>query len=152
MVDYFKEEANKEFKDLMTQMLSNPPLELMQKFASVMSIQQMTTPHMQIILVPQPPYSTDCTVVPSFIVSMGNKVRYLVDDITRPVACTLVIRYGIKNHRTKKVAKGLDILGRKFHGSDILEDYCRVEVTTVVQGFKDDILDIHGPKGIETLG
>jgi hypothetical protein len=37
--DYFKQEAKKEFKDLMSQMLSNPPLELMQQLASVMSIQ-----------------------------------------------------------------------------------------------------------------
>jgi hypothetical protein len=42
--DYFRQEAKKEFKDLMSQMLSNPPLELMQQLASVMSIQQMTTP------------------------------------------------------------------------------------------------------------
>jgi hypothetical protein len=42
--DYFKQEAKKEFKDLMSQMLSNPPLELMQQLASVMSVQQMTTP------------------------------------------------------------------------------------------------------------
>jgi hypothetical protein len=68
------------------------------------------------------------------------------------VACTLVIRYGINNHCTKKVGIGLAIPGRKFHGSDIPDDYCRVEVTTVVQGSKDDMLDIRGPEGIETLG
>jgi hypothetical protein len=39
MADYFKEEAKKEFKDLMSQMLSNPPLELIQQLASVMSVQ-----------------------------------------------------------------------------------------------------------------
>jgi hypothetical protein len=39
MVDYFKEEATKEFKDLMSQMLSNHPLELVQQLASVMSVQ-----------------------------------------------------------------------------------------------------------------
>jgi hypothetical protein len=32
------EEAKKEFKDLMSQMLLNPPLELMQQLVSVMSI------------------------------------------------------------------------------------------------------------------
>jgi hypothetical protein len=42
--DYFKQEAKKEFKDLMSQMLSNPPPELMQQLASAMSVQQMTTP------------------------------------------------------------------------------------------------------------
>jgi hypothetical protein len=49
------------------------------------------------------------------------------------------------------VAISLAILGRKFHGSHILEDYCRVEVTTIIQGSKDDILGIPGPEGIETL-
>jgi hypothetical protein len=87
---------------------------------------------MQLIPVAQPLSSTDCTTVPSCVVLIGNKVHYLVDDITRPTACTLVIRYGINNHRMKKVAIGLAILGRKFHGSDIPEDYCRVEVTMVV--------------------
>jgi hypothetical protein len=43
MTDYLKEDANKEFKDLMSQMLSNQPLELMQQLASAMSVQQMTT-------------------------------------------------------------------------------------------------------------
>jgi hypothetical protein len=36
--DYFKQETKKEFKDLMSQMLSNPPPELMQQLASVMSV------------------------------------------------------------------------------------------------------------------
>jgi hypothetical protein len=68
------------------------------------------------------------------------------------VACTLVIRYGINNQRTKKVATGLAIPGHKFHGNDIPEEYCRVEVTTIIQGSEDDMLDIPGPEGIETLG
>jgi hypothetical protein len=34
LLDYFKQEAKKEFKDLMSQMLSNPPPELMQLLAS----------------------------------------------------------------------------------------------------------------------
>jgi hypothetical protein len=37
--DYFKQEAKKEFKLLMSQMLSNPPPELMQQLASAMSVQ-----------------------------------------------------------------------------------------------------------------
>ena len=152
MADYFKEEAKKEFKAMMSQMLSNPPPELMQQLASAMSVQQMTTPQIQIIPAAQPPASTDCTTLPSSVASTGNKDRYPVDDITRPVACTLVIRYGINNKRTKKVATGLAIPGRKFHGNDIPEEYCRVEVTTVVQGYEDDMLDIPGPEGIETLG
>jgi hypothetical protein len=79
----------------------------------------MTTPQLQIILAAQLPTSTDCTTIPSSVMSMGNKVRYLVDDITRPVTCTLVIRYDINNDRTKKVGTGVAIPGRKFHGSDI---------------------------------
>ena len=154
MADYFKEEAKKEFKGLMSEMLSNPPPELMQQLAmaSAMSVQQMTTPQMQIIPAAQTPASTEGTTIPSSVASTGNKVRYPVDDITRPVACTLVIRYGINNQRTKKVATGLAIPGRKFHGNDIPEEYCRVEVTTVVQGYEDDMLDIPGPEGIEKLG
>jgi hypothetical protein len=89
--------------------------------------------------------------VPSSIASTGNKVHYPVHDITRHVACTLVIRYGINNHHTKKVSIGLVIPRHKFHGSDILEDYYREEVTTIVQGSKGDMLDIPGPEGIETL-
>jgi hypothetical protein len=50
------------------------------------------------------------------------------------------------------VGTSLAIPGRKFHGSDIPYDYCRVEVTTVIQGSKDDMLDIPRDKGIETLG
>jgi hypothetical protein len=150
--DYFKQEAKKEFKDLMSQMLSNPPLELMQQLASAMTVQQMTTPQLQIILAAQPPVSTDCTTIPSFVASTGNKVHYSVDDITRPVTYTPLIRYSINNNRMKKVGTGVAIPGRKFHGSDIPDDYCRVEVTTVVQVFEDDMLDIPGPEGIETLG
>jgi hypothetical protein len=52
----------------------------------------------------------------------------------------------------KKLTTCLTIPGRKFHENDILEDYCRVEVTMVVQGLEDDMLDIHGPKGIKTFG
>jgi hypothetical protein len=150
--DYFKQEAKKEFKDLMSQMLSNPPPELMQHLASVMSIQQMTTPQLQIIPAAQPLASTDCTTFPSSVASTGNKVCYPVDDITRPVMCTLVIRYGINNNHTKKVGTSIAIPGCKFHGSDIPDDYYRVEVTMVVQGSEDDMLDIPGPEGIETLG
>jgi hypothetical protein len=150
--DYFKQQAKKEFKDLMSQMLSNPPPELMQQLASVMSVQQMTTPQLQIIPAAQPPACIDCTTVPSYVASTRNKVCYPVDDITRLVTCTLVIRYGINNNRMKKVGTDIVIPGSKFHGSDIPDDYCRVEVTLVVQGSEDDMLDIPGPEGIETLG
>jgi hypothetical protein len=63
MTEYFKEEAKKEFKDLMSQVLSNAPLELMQQLASAMFVPQMITqpPQMQA----QPPSSIDCTTVPS---------------------------------------------------------------------------------------
>jgi hypothetical protein len=68
------------------------------------------------------------------------------------VACSLVIRYGINNDRTREVAIGLAILGRKYHESDIPEDYYKVEVSTFVQGYKDDMLHILGPESIEKLG
>jgi hypothetical protein len=126
-------------------------LELIQQLASVMSVQKMIISQMQIILAANLPASTDCTTRPSSVASTRNKVCYLVDDITRPMVCRLVIRYGINNHCTKKVPIGLAILGRKFHRSDIPEHYYRVEATTVVQGSEDDMLDIPGPKGIETL-
>jgi hypothetical protein len=48
------------------------------------------------------------------------------------MACTVVIRYGINNHRMKKVGTNIAIPGRKFHGSDIPDDYCREEVSMVV--------------------
>jgi hypothetical protein len=87
---------------------------------------------MQIIPAAQPSSSTNCMTVLSFVASMGNKVRYPVDYITRHVACTLVIRYGINNHHTKKVATCVAITRHKFHGRNILEDYCRAEVMKVV--------------------
>jgi hypothetical protein len=68
------------------------------------------------------------------------------------VTCTVVIRYGINNNHAKKVGTDYAILGHEFHRSDIPDDYCRVEVTTIVQGSEDDMLDIPGPEGIETLG
>jgi hypothetical protein len=83
----------------------------------------MTTPQLQIIPAAQPPASTDCTIVTSSFASVGNKVCYLVDDITRPVMCTLVIRYGINNNHTKKVGTSVAIPGHKFHGSNIPDDY-----------------------------
>jgi hypothetical protein len=35
------------------------------------------------------------------------------------VTCTLVVRYGINNNRTKKLGTDIAIPGCKFHGSDI---------------------------------
>ena len=54
--------------------------------------------------------------------------------------------------RRKQVATGLAIPGREFHSVPILEAFCRVEVQTVVPGQEDNMLDIPGPEGIETLG
>jgi hypothetical protein len=76
---------------------------------------------------------TQCTTtIPSSVASTANKVHYPVDDIDKPMACSQVIRYGINNHRTREVAIGLEIPGHKYHESDILEDYCKVEVSMVV--------------------
>jgi hypothetical protein len=83
---------------------------------------------------------------------MATNVRYPVDDIDRPTPCSLVIRYGLNNIRTREVATGFVIPGRQYHGRDILDDYYRVEVSKVIQGYEDDMLDIPGPKGIEKLG
>jgi hypothetical protein len=43
MESYFKEEAKKDFQEMMSKILSNPPPELMQRLVSAMSAQQMST-------------------------------------------------------------------------------------------------------------
>jgi hypothetical protein len=43
-------------------------------------------------------------------------------------------------------------LGRQYHGRDIPEEYCKVEVSTVVQGYEDNMLEIADLEGIEKLG
>jgi len=91
-------------------------------------------------------------VVPSSIASTKDKVRYPVDEIDSLVPCSLVIRYGFNNNHTREVATGLEIPWCQFHGSEISEDYCRVEVLTTVQGYEEDMLDISGLEGIEKLG
>jgi hypothetical protein len=81
---------------------------------------------MQLITVDQPS-ATECPTVPSSITSTGNKDRYPIDDIIRPVSCSLFIRYDINNIRTKEVATYLLILGHQFHGREIPEDYCTLQ-------------------------
>jgi len=88
------------------------------------------------VVTPTP--SQQATVVSSSVTSARNKDRYPVDEIKSPVHCSLVIRYGLNKNRTREVATGLAILGRQFHGSKILENYCRVEVLIVVQGYEDE--------------
>jgi len=151
MARYLKEEAKKEFREMMGKLLQDPPPELMQKLASAVSNQQMSAqaPQMQLV-----PVVSQCpTDIPSSVTSTTNKVHYPVDDIVAPMPCSLVIRYGINNHRTREVAMGKAIPGGcKYHGADIPKDYYRVEVSTVVQGYEDEILDIPGPEDIEKLG
>jgi hypothetical protein len=134
MKSYFKKEAKKDFQEMMSKILSDPHPELMQHLASAMSAQQMSTqaPQMQLVPTTQPLVIQCTTTIPSSAVSTANKVHYPVDDIDRAVACSLVIRYGINNHRTREVAVGLAIPGRKYRESDIPEDYCKVEVSMVV--------------------
>ena len=103
-------------------------------------------------LVVTPTTTKQAPVVPSSVASIGDKVCYLVDKINSPVPCSLVIRYEFNNNCTRKVATGLVILECQFHGREIPEDYCRVEVLRVVQGYKDNMLDSFGPHGIEKLG
>jgi len=52
MATYFQEEAKKDFQEMMGKLLENPSPELMQKLASVMSNQQMSTQAPQMQLVP----------------------------------------------------------------------------------------------------
>jgi hypothetical protein len=93
------------------------------------------------------------TIIPSSVASMANKDHYLVDDIITCTPCSLVIRCGINNHCTREVATSKAIPGGpKYHGVDIPKDYYRVEVSTVVQGYEDEILDIPGPEDIVKLG
>jgi len=108
---------------------------------------------MQLVLVVAQQLVSACpTEMPSSVMSIGNKAHYPVDDIVNPVPRSLVIRYGLNNHYIREVATGKAILGGpKYHGVDIPEDYCRVEVLTVVQGYKDKMLDILGPENIEKL-
>jgi hypothetical protein len=104
MESYFKEEAKKDFQEMMSKILFDPPPELMQRLVSAMSAQQI-----QLVPTTQPLVTQCITTIPSSVASTANKVHYPVDDIDRPVACSLVIRYGINNHRTREVAVGLAI-------------------------------------------
>jgi hypothetical protein len=105
---------------------------------------------MQLVPTTQP-LVTQFTTIPSSVASKTNKVHYLVDNIDRSVACSLVITYGVNNHRTREVAVGLVIPGCKYHECDIPEDYCKVEVSTVVQGYEDDMLDILVRRALRNL-
>ena len=93
--------------------------------------------------------SQQAPVVPSSVASTGNKDRYPVHEIESHIPCSLIISYGLNNNHTREVAIGLAIPRCQFHGSDIPQDYCRVEV---VQGYEDDMLDNPSLKGIEKLG
>ena len=93
----------------------------------------------------------DSPIVPSSIRSTPNREHYAVDDIVAPTACSLVISYGITNVRTIEVATGMVILGHDYHNKNMPEEYCRVEVLTVVEGHRDDFLDIPTPDGVEKL-
>jgi len=95
---------------------------------------------------------SDSPIVPSSIGSTANREHYAVDDIVAPTACSLVISYGITNVHTIEVATGMVILGRDYHNNKNPEEYCRVEVLTVMEGHKDDFLDIPTPDGVEKLG
>jgi hypothetical protein len=97
-------------------------------------------------------HPSDCPKVPSRIGSTANKEHYAVDDIVGPLVCSLDISYSITNVRTIQVAISMVIPDRKFHGDTIPNDYIRVEVLTVVEGHKDDLLDIPTKEGIEKLG
>ena len=109
---------------------------------------------MQLVsLVSQPLVAQSETIIPSSVASTANKDHNLIDDIVTSTPCSLVIRYGINNHRTREVSTGKAIPGGpKYHGADIPKDYCIVEVSTMVQGYEDEILEIPGPEEIVKLG
>jgi len=94
---------------------------------------------MQVVLVvSQPLVAQSETIIPSSVATLTNKDHYLVEDIVTSMPWSLVIRYGINNHRIKEAAMGKVIPeGPKYHGADIPKDYYRVEVSTVVQGYED---------------
>ena len=73
-----------------------------------MSIQQMMTQALQLQLVPT--MVTQTTIVPSSVASTGHKDHYPVNDIDMLVPCSLAIRYGINNIRTREVATRFAIL------------------------------------------
>jgi len=84
----------------MSKILPNPPPELMQRLATTMSSQLSGQPP-QMQLVVAPTTTEQAPVVPSSIAPTGDKVRYPVDEIDSPVPCSLVIRYGFNNNRTR---------------------------------------------------
>ena len=81
---------------------------------------------------------------------MGHKDHYLVNDIDMPLPCSLVIRYGINNIHTREVATGFAI--PQYPGRDIPEKYCKVEVSTAVEGYEDNMLEVADPLGFDKLG
>jgi hypothetical protein len=114
MATYFLEEAKEDFHEMMGKLLENPPPELMQKLASAVSNQLISTqaPQMQLVpVVSQPLVAQSERIIPSSVASTTNKDHYPVDDIVTCTPCSLVIRYGINNHRTREVATGKAILG-----------------------------------------
>jgi len=141
---------------MMGKLLENPPPELMQKLVSAVLNQHMSTqaPQMQLVLVvSQPLVAQSETIIPSSVASTANMDHYPVDDIVTSTPCSLVIRSRINNHRTREVATGKAIPGGpKYHGADIPKYYCRVEVSTMVQEYEDEILDIPGLENIVKLG
>jgi len=94
----------------------------------------------------------DSPIVPSSMGSTTNREHYAVDDIVALTACSLVLSYGITNVRTIEVATGMVIPGRDYHNKKMLEEYCRVKVLTVMEGHRDDFLDIPTPDDVEKLG
>ena len=93
----------------------------------------------------------DSPIVPSSIGSTANRLHYAVDDIITPTTCSLVISYGITNIRMIEVATGMVILGHDYHNMKMPEEYCRVEVLIVMEGYRDDFLDMPTLDGVEKL-
>jgi len=158
MKDFFEQQAAKKFRDLMEDFVKNPDPEVMKRLAGAVSAQQMSSQapsYMQ--HVPAQPLgsqemATQSMPFPSSIASTSNQDHYPVDDIDKPWPCSLLIGYGLRNQHTKQVATGNAIPGRRFHGVEMQDAYCRVEVLTVESGYEDDFIDIPTSEGIEKLG
>jgi 3-polyprenyl-4-hydroxybenzoate decarboxylase len=84
MATYFQEEDKKDFQEMMEKLLESPPPKLMQKLASAVSNQHISTqaPQMQLVpVVSQPLVAQSETIIPSSVASMANNDHYPVDDI-----------------------------------------------------------------------
>lgn len=99
--------------------MTNPDPKLTQQWVTLMFHQLITPqpPPPQQLVIRQPLKSP---VISSSIGSTTHMERFLVDDIIRPISCSLFIAYSITNVRMLEVATGLTILIAHFIVSPFL--------------------------------